>query len=232
MYSILMACISSARMAAIHPMLPGGREFTKHFSPSRRHMLSSETKKDVCVCCSQSLRPTIQIEKPDDDEAKEKAKEKDKERRRKIRQQQNIDDLDQDNLDDDDIDDLEREEDAVLLPLPASICKFATSECPHFAHEECLEDFLERGDSCPRCSDAARRLHFTRSDGTKAEVYCKGIEAIPGEPGFTVSSKLNQIVEHVRENVPKEDKGEHICRVPLFLEVVVRIVRVSLLCIV
>jgi hypothetical protein len=207
MYSILMACISSARMAAIHPMLPGGREFTKHFSPSRRHMISGETKKDVCVCCSQSLRPTIQIIRPDDEESKEKAKEK----RKRVRQHRDLD-LDDENLDDEEIDDLEREEEEELVPLPASICKLSSSDCPHFVHENCLEGMIEGGDSCPRCEDAARRLHFKRSDGLKAQVYCKGIEAIPGMPGFTLSSKLNQVVEHVRQNIPEEDKGEHRAR--------------------
>jgi hypothetical protein len=201
MYSILMACISSARMAAIHPMLPGGREFTKQFSPSRRHTVSSEAKKDVCVCCNQGLRPTIKIVRPEDEEGKEKAKE----RRRKVRQHRDLD-LDDEDLDDEEIDDLERETDEALVPLPANICKLASSDCPHFVHEQCLEDMV---DSCPRCEDAARRLHFQRSDGSKAPVYCKGIEAIPGMPGFTLSSKLNEIVEHVRQKIPEEDKGEH-----------------------
>ena len=53
LFTVLMATMSQMRMALIHPLLPGGRELTIKFSPSRREMVS-KCSKDIklqCVCC-------------------------------------------------------------------------------------------------------------------------------------------------------------------------------------
>ena len=207
MYAILMACISSARMAAIHPILPGGREFTKRFSPSRRHLISMEARPDVCVCCNQGMRPSIPL-------PKNAQGFNDTFENRNFRQQRDID-LDDENLDDDELDDIgTRNKKVVLTPLPRSLCSQGDTECHHYAHDECMERMVENGDSCPRCEDVKRRLHLVLNDEIVSEkplvkypVYCKHIEAVPGSPpGFAVSSKLNQIVEHIRNVIPADDK--------------------------
>jgi SNF2 family DNA or RNA helicase len=132
---------------------------------------------------------------------------------RKIRQQRDID-LDDENLNDDEIDDIgPLDKNVVLTPLPSTLCSQADTECQHYAHAECIERMAESGDSCPRCQDTKKRLHLVLNEDTsgkptvKYPVYCKHIEAIPGAPsGFAMSSKLNRIVEHIRNNIPADDK--------------------------
>jgi hypothetical protein len=67
-FELMMACMACMRMALVHPILPGGREATIHFSPSRRHLLRREERPNKCVFCNSD--PTKVAE---DDEAKKKA---------------------------------------------------------------------------------------------------------------------------------------------------------------
>jgi hypothetical protein len=185
-------------------MLPSGREWTKQFSPSRRRSLAKEERPDVCVCCNQSLRPTVPIDKKLEDEDK-----KEKSSTRAIRRAAGDMDLDDENLDDEEVEDVEREKNEVLVPLPEEICR---SLARHFVHEKCLDAMQLLGEKCPRCADGARRIHMRKDDASlySSECYCQHIEAIPGEPGgFIGSSKIKQIVDYVKESVPKEDKGTH-----------------------
>jgi len=212
-YAILMACISSARMATIHPILPGGREFTKRFSPSRKHLIAMEARPDACVCCNQGMRPSLPIPKDVNGLF-------DTYYNRNVRAQRDFD-LDDENLDDDEIDDIgARDAKVVLQPLPASLCSQAGTECQHYAHKECIERMIEGGLSCPRCQDIKRRLHLVPNElesekttvksqktTVKNPVYCKHVKAIAGAPpGIVISSKLNKLVEHIRNKIPKEDK--------------------------
>jgi hypothetical protein len=208
MYSVLMASVASARMAAIHPILPGGRELTMRFSPSRQHLVHRQARPDLCVCCSQGTRPSIPIA------LDEKRFKKDFDENRRFQGQRDID-LDDENLNDDDIDDDvlgQRDEKIVLTPLPSTLCSQADSECQHYAHDECLARMEANGEACPRCQDSKNRLHLVLNEGdtavaVKYPVYCKHITAVPGaRPGFVVSSKLNKVVEHIRNDIPKEDK--------------------------
>ena len=50
LFSILMALMSCMRSANIHSMLPGDREYTKQFSPSRAHLCAIEERPKACVC--------------------------------------------------------------------------------------------------------------------------------------------------------------------------------------
>ena len=61
LHTILMAIMSSLRAANIHAMLPGGREYTKQFSPTRCHTIAMEERSKSCVCCDQNMRPSILI---------------------------------------------------------------------------------------------------------------------------------------------------------------------------
>jgi len=203
---LMLACMASLRSVCIHPLLGGkGREITKLFSPSRNKNLKESNISKCCVHCYQSLRPTI----PCDEEAR-KRNEKDRNRRKKLKLNRLNIDLDGDDIvDEDDEEIIEYGE--ILMPVPPSLCKRhgMYGGPQHFAHENCLQDLLLANDGCPRCVDLSRRIHIQMENQApfQSRYYCKFIETIPGEPGgFKGSSKINAVVDHVIQSIPKDDK--------------------------
>jgi hypothetical protein len=197
----------SQRAASIHPMIPSGREWTKQFSPSRRHLLASEAKKNACVCCNQSLRPTVPIDKETEEED-ETNQGGDQPRTRRGATDM---DLDDEGLDDEELEDIVREKKEVLVPLPEEICLKNGNQICHFVHANCLDALILSGQSCPRCIDGVCRVNMRKSDDPSffsTKTYCKHIQIFPDQPGgFKGSSKINRIVKYVKESIPKEDKG-------------------------
>ena len=154
-FEIMMACMACMRMALVHPILPGGREMTIQFSPSRRHLLKREECPRKCVFCSSD--PTKTAEK----EAKKKEN-KDGTNNHHPQQHNNESDdgddgdddlrdfagatrtdmdLDDDKLDDDDYEakskkerELEEKKKGHIVPLGPEFCMASGSSCQHFAH--------------------------------------------------------------------------------------------------
>jgi hypothetical protein len=173
-------------------MIPGGREFTKAFSPTRRHLISNEQNKKACVCCNQSLRPSLPI--PDDH--KKKSSGRRSSRKKRVATDFDMEDGQDNNDDDDDL--AEEEEDEVLQAIPKSksLCR-AGAEISHFAHESCIEKLISEGAACPRCFEIVQRKNF---DFVGSKKYCQHIKG-----GFTGSSKIDAVVNWYAD-VPEDDK--------------------------
>jgi hypothetical protein len=145
-FQMMMTCLSCMRMALVHPVLPGGREMTINFSPSRKHLLKREERPNKCVFCRTD--PTKKLE---DNKAKNSA-----EPRQFFDSDDFMDlvgstetemDLDDDKLSDNDAEahykanggrerELQEREKGRMVPLGAGFCKASGSQCQHFAHEE------------------------------------------------------------------------------------------------
>lgn len=222
LFDIMMACMSCMRMALIHPMLPGGREVTIQFSPSRRHLLKRQERPKRCVLCSGSSYPTQTADRF----AAKKAG-------RVVKQEEGEDgepmlgldahvraemDLDDDELDDEDaVDAMNNVADAKkgpLVELGPEICQAHRSDCRHFAHERCLEVHREKEctGGCPRCYDLSSRIHIT--DATKTmnkllhKVYCQEITtSVNSGKGFTASAKIEEAIQWFQATVPKTEKA-------------------------
>lgn len=165
-FELMMACMACMRMALVHPILPGGREATIHFSPSRRHLLKREERPNKCVFCNSD--PTKVAE---EDAAKKKAvaenrngTEREKYPSFVINEEEDNDeddegilalagtaradmDLDDDQLDDNDVEgdyvakskkerELEERKKGPIIPLGLEFCRASGSQCRHFAHEK------------------------------------------------------------------------------------------------
>jgi hypothetical protein len=159
-FEMMMACMACMRMALVHPVLPGGREMTIHFSPSRRHLLKREERPNKCVFCNSD--PTKEAEK---DEARKTAGAENRHGpggdhfRRSIHDNDDEDDgllalagtartemdLDDDQLDDDDFEgdyeakskrerELEERKKGPIVPLGPEFCLASGSRCQHYAH--------------------------------------------------------------------------------------------------
>jgi hypothetical protein len=178
----------SKRSSNIHAMIPGGREFTKAFSPTRRRLIASEQNSKACVCCNQSLRPSIPI--PDDD--KKKSSGRSSRRKKRVATEFDMEDG-QDSNDDDDDELVEEEENEALQAIP--MCSATTIS--HYAHASCIKKLTAEGAACPRCLDFAKRKNF---DSPGSKTYCRSIKG-----GFSGSSKINAVVDWYR-SVPKDDK--------------------------
>lgn len=222
LFDIMMACMSCMRMSLLHPMLPGGREVTIQFSPSRRHLLKREECPKRCVLCSGSY-PTQTAEKFAAKKAgigvKEEEEEDDDQPMlgldARVRREM---DLDDDELDDEDaIDAMNNADDkkkGPLVELGPDMCKANGSDCRHFAHERCLEVFLEKNSAgdCPRCYDLSSRIHITDPTHTGKKlphkVYCKGVTPSVGTGGgFTASAKIEEAINWFQKAVPKNEKA-------------------------
>ncbi|KAL7499275.1 hypothetical protein ACHAWT_006896 [Skeletonema menzelii] len=220
---IMMACMSCMRMALIHPIVPGGREITIQFSPSRRHLLKREEKKEQCVLCSGRSYPTQRAElfaarRTAEENGEEFIVEDDHLNLvgadARVRTEM---DLDDDELDDEDVlsggDSRTNKEKGQLVELTHdNICKAAGSDCRHFAHEKCLSAYLENGGSeCPRCYDLRSRIHISNEEGVMNDdqhVYCSNTETtVSGLNGFTASTKIAKAVEWFQTNVPDDEKA-------------------------
>ncbi|KAL7547901.1 hypothetical protein ACHAWF_011183 [Thalassiosira exigua] len=209
---IMMACMACMRMALIHPLLPGGREATMCFSPSRRHLLNREEKKDKCVFCC-------------DHYPSQKAREFDAKMADKVKEEvgesvyQDLLQLAEGTrLDDDIMEELDEElsinvrtgkrddEKGPIVELGSDYCRAAGSECRHFGHESCIENVKAEGGDlfCPRCLDLESR---TTTGGSKRETYCGRIGThYSSSKGFTTSAKIDKIIEWI-QMVPKSDKA-------------------------
>jgi hypothetical protein len=154
-FQIMMACMANMRMSLIHPAIPGGREMTIRFSPSRKQFLKREEKPKVCVLCSGSnpsrVAEKLAAEKKADHDAKEQKKENEDDEKDETllglsgRARTNID-LDDEKLDDNDKD-LDDNDDSgakssddddkgPIVALESDICRASESGCRHFAHEK------------------------------------------------------------------------------------------------
>lgn len=181
-------------------MLPGGREYTKQFSPSRRHMRASEERQNVCVCCHRNMRPSIHL--PVDDEKKKNGR---------LRARATLRHEMEEGADtvDDDADELVDDDAEELVPIPGRFCRSAKGPVRHYAHEVCIHKMLTTKDSircprCPRCQHAERSMKFTLPAG-QGTTFCTHISG-----GFTGSSKLNAVLNWYK-TVPEGDKVCVLC---------------------
>ena len=222
---IMMACMSCCRMSLIHPIIPGGREITIQFSPSRRHLVKREENKNQCVLCSGRGYPTQRAE----EFAKRRAAEENGDAfiadedylnlvgaDARVRREM---DLDDDELDDEDVligtnTRVNKEKDQ-LVELNHDndiVCQAAGSDCRHFAHKKCLAVFRGNGGTqCPRCYDLSSRIHISNKDGVgnvSHRVYCSNTQTtVGGMHGFTASAKIVKTIEWIQKTVPDEEKA-------------------------
>jgi SNF2 family DNA or RNA helicase len=202
LFTVMMALMSNMRSANIHAMLPGGREYTKQFSPTRQRLRSMEERPKSCVCCDQIMRPSIRVpECADEDKEKTNGNKRRKTRRRFRGGTANIDEMEEfREIDDDAVEMHEEEEEEELVPLPCSLCEARDGPVRHFAHEQCLETLKAARASCPRCTHAKNTTHY-EIPGEEKRVYCPHIDG-----GFVGSSKINTVVDWYTNEVPKGDK--------------------------
>lgn len=198
LYSVLMAIMSSLRASNVHAMLPGNREQTMQYSPSRRHLRSREERPKSCVCCDQNMRPSIPIVVPGDDECGDRSSRKNRHRFRGGTA--NLDEMEEFKEVNDDAVEMYEEEEEELIPLPCSLCEARNGPVNHFAHESCIDTMKMACESCPRCMHAKIVSQY-ELPGEADRRYCKHIAG-----GFVGSSKLNEIVDWSQNEVPKEDK--------------------------
>lgn len=173
-------------MSLVHPMLPGGREATIQFSPSRRHLLKREERPKQCVfCCdkypSEAAKIFAEIQARRNQNEEEGGGNQDTILGLGTRilgldgHVRTEMDLDDDSLDDEDLLDEERygtadKKKGALIQLSADICQASGSDCCHFGHEKCLQIFLE-GDDEPEnpAADTVVADMKKESAGTKKE---------------------------------------------------------------
>jgi SNF2 family DNA or RNA helicase len=199
LFTILMSIMSCMRSANIHAMIPSGREFTKCFSPSRRHLLAVEERPKACVCCNRSLRPPIAMPRGDD------RNRQDHHNRRRAHVTTEIEMVEGQGDSDDADEVVDEEKDETLLSLPKCLCGAYKGPVKHYAHEKCIEKMKAEGASCPRCADSKKRIAFALPNNNPK--YCQHIAPVPGLPGgFTGSSKINAVVKWYRDKVSEDDK--------------------------
>lgn len=169
-----------------------------------------ETREKTCVCCSQSMRPSVPVhkEKEDDEEENGNGGNRGGKRRTKSRVRATLElQLEEGQEQNDDADELvEDDEEVPLVPIPCTLCEAATGPVQHYAHEDCLEKLKAEGGNCPRCQHAKDTMNIALPDGGVR--YCEHVNG-----GFIGSSKINAAVEWYH-SVPKEDKVrmmKHLC---------------------
>lgn len=181
LFTCMMSLMSSMRQANTHAMLPGGREWTITFSPTRRHLVSKESRISVCVCCNRNTRPSIPI--------------CDGRVGHKIKNSSSLNpgfEEFENGLDDDDPEDCENEENGGLDPIPALYCR--SRRVRHYAHPKCLEEIT---DGCPRCLHKDK-VFEQKYPGCKR--YCQSVDG-----GFPGSSKIDAVIEW-QSALPTGDK--------------------------
>jgi len=213
LFTSIMAKMTQMRMSLIHPILPGGREITILFSPTRRHLLSKckEAAKDTCVCCTKFPSQYIAGKKSNEaaeDELDLSSNDMDngtgdvdlgddfavqtgRNRRNVLRAKRANTEL------------------GILVPLDSSICH-APDKCKHYIHEKCLKRLEEHTDriTCPRCNDFILRMKVDTVDSpvTPYETYCEHISFGPEVRGIKATAKIQAIVYWIKA-IPKEDKA-------------------------
>jgi hypothetical protein len=125
-------------------MLPGGREITIQFSPTRCHLAKSMTKNWRCVCCNKGMK---------------------KHGKKRVPRSETLEMLGDDTLNDDneeeEVDEdrfiITKEEEELiekgdLVALPVSMCLVCKKGgLRHYAHQECFATLKEDGGICPLC---------------------------------------------------------------------------------
>ena len=192
-----MTCM---RMALIHPLLPGGREYTIKFSPSRRHRVGLLAKdiSETCVFCQRF--PSQGKEKKDDELLNFAT----------VTEDEELQDADFDAAGKQRGKKDETEKKGKLVPLDFDICH-ATGSCRHFIHEKCLKQLQNDSEDelkCPRCKDLQSRLSIDLDRATEIphETYCEHITFGPYARGIKASAKIQAIVKWATE-IPKGDKA-------------------------
>ena len=196
-FTIIMACMACMRMALIHPMIPKGRELTIQFSPSRRNSAQVRAKicndlKQECVICENFPSQS-----------------KDSEDAMKAMAHENTDNMSEDfeEMDDADSDKGKKKKgrkykiNSPLVEVPEEFCSCKSTGFQHYVHEECLEK-LEG--TCPRCDDLRCRLDYNCQASSTLPIYCQEVSAMPGTQGFQSTSKMEEIIDWVKNIVADE----------------------------
>ena len=185
-FTNMMCLMSCMRAANIHAMLPGGREWTLQFSPTRRHLIRNESRPSVCVCCNRTMRPSIPVLQRSGNTPK----------RDKQAGSINASVEDFENgMDDDDVNDCDIDQEK-LVPIPYPQCRSITG-IRHYAHLICHEKMKQENTNCPRCLHSD---HVFKLDFPGCARYCQNVDG-----GFPGSSKIDSVIRW-QASVPKNDK--------------------------
>lgn len=169
-----MKALLLVKFNLIHPVLPGGREFTVYFSPTRKK-IANQIERFQCANC-----------------------------RAKPSKKQNESDLMEDKLDtnqleeefEGDIDDhLEATTCESLSEIDGQFCKVKKYGIRHFACEKCR---LLLPTNCPKCEKFVPLLR--RDDAPGAKLY--GQDCFLG--GFHASDKLKKVVSDFKATPSKD----------------------------
>lgn len=190
-FSQLFPIHTLQRLANIHPLLPQGREFTKKFSPSRRHLVRKE-EAYRCACCDRRLHPSIASPCEPPGGTDQQASAGVLAVPAGVSGAANMD-LEEAN-DDADVDHLADDEDDNLEPIPACLCKASGSVVQHLAHKECIEVMRTKGILCPRCEHNDAMCNLPLPGGGIR--YCQQIDG-----GFIGSTKINKVVDWYQDSV-------------------------------
>ena len=192
LFTVLMATMSQMRMALIHPLLPGGRELTIRFSPSRREMVSKCSKdlKLQCVCCKRF--PTQAVP----DKASESMSEQEIASALAdgggTGEDEQLQDENFGNGGQQKKNPKQKKQNEKLVPLDSDIC-YALNECKHYAHESCIQELMKNCDDelkCPRCKDLEIRMRIAENaDDVPHETYCEHIDFGPYSRGIKATGK-------------------------------------------
>jgi SNF2 family DNA or RNA helicase len=216
---MLMATMSLMRMSLIHPLLPGGREITIQFSPSRRHLISqlARDNKNRCVCCENLPGQKKSDEKDQNDSNKDTLTEAEAAALADVAVATEDEHLEDNSFGASNAPSGARDKASKkksrnnfgdLIPMDPEFCH-AVHECPHYVHKKCLiqlqsdcEDELK----CPRCKDLHFRLHLAETKDDRHEVYCEHIPVGHNQQGITVTAKIGEIIKWAQE-IPEGDKA-------------------------
>ncbi len=96
-----------------------------------------------------------------------------------------------------------------LVPVPGDFCLAATTSCPHYVHNTCLNLMKTEGNNdCPRCKEL---LNLSQIDPKVAykiphPTYSKNVMVGREAHGFKSTSKIEEVVTWVK-GIPREDKA-------------------------
>lgn len=236
LFTILMATMSCMRMCLIHPLIPGGREYTVRFSPTRRtcrKLLGSMKKanSNACVCCSVHLSDKVKWKETGVKREEALTKEELEALANITGGGATVDDEQMQNADFDGGDGgggnanrrrraqktkKKKQKAQELVEVPREYCR-SCDGIPHYIHKECLQKRMDDPEPwlCPRCDDLENRVMVNRLARIKRQDEAGENDNRPiycehvvcgDEKGIQANAKLYEVVQWA-QSLPVGDKA-------------------------